>query len=90
MKYINYETTMDEDVAAFNTENDGHGQLLSYRAMHKNVREYHVPAGPPGLVYDVITMPEGLERRKNVGKKRKDCWITSYTLHSRNCKCTWK
>ena len=67
MKYINCETTVDEVVAAFNTENDGPGLLLGYRAMHKSIREHHVPAVPRGLVYDVITMPEGLERRKNVG-----------------------
>ena len=90
MKYINYETTVDEVVAAFNTENDGPGQLLGYRAMHRNLREHHGLAVPRGLVYNVITMPEGLECRKNIGKKRKDCWITGYTLHSRNCKGTWK
>ena len=40
IKYINYETTVDEVVAAFNTEN-GPGQLLGYRALHKNLREQH-------------------------------------------------
>ena len=70
-KYINYEITVDEVVAAFNTENDGPGQLLGYHAMHKNLRENHGLAVPHGFVYDVITMPEGLERRKNVGKKEK-------------------
>ena len=90
MKYIHYESTVDNVVASFNTENDGPGQLFGYSAMHKNLREHHGAAIPRGLVYNVITMLEGLERRKNVGKKRKDCWITGYTLHSRNCKCTWK
>ena len=73
IKYINYETTVDEVVAAFNTENDGPGQLLGYRAMHKKLREQHGLAVPRGLVYDVMTMecPEGLERRKNVGKKKR-------------------
>ena len=37
MKYINYETTVDEVVAAISTENDGPGQLLSYGAMHKKI-----------------------------------------------------
>ena len=69
MKYNNYETTVDKVDAAFNTENDGPGQLLGYRAMHRNLREHHGSAVPRGLAYDVITMPEGLQRRKNVGKK---------------------
>ena len=66
IKYINYKTTVDEVVAAFNTENDGPGQLPGYRAMHKQLREQHG-------VYDVMTMecPEGLGRRKNVGKKKR-------------------
>ena len=86
IKYINYETTVDEIVAASNTENDGPGQLLGYRALHKKLREQHglaVPhvfffqlnvINPRGLVDDVITMecPEGLERGKNVGKKEKN------------------
>ena len=65
IKYIKYKTTVNEVVAAFNTENDGPGQLLGYHAMHKQLREQHG-------VYDVMTMecPEGLERRKNVGKKK--------------------
>ena len=41
IKYINYETTVDEVVAASNTENDGPGQLLGYRALHKKLREQH-------------------------------------------------
>ena len=40
IKYINYETSVDEVVAVFNTE-DGPGQLLGYRALHKNLREQH-------------------------------------------------
>ena len=71
MKYINFETTVDEVVAAFNTKNDGPGQLFGYRSMHKNLREHHGLAVPRGVVYDVITMPEGLEHRKNVGKKER-------------------
>ena len=76
---------MDEVVAASNTENDGPGQLLGYRALHKKLREQHglaVPyvffpqlkvINPRGLVDDVMTMecPERLERGKNVGKKKR-------------------
>ena len=78
IKYINYETTVDEVVAAFNTENDGPGQLLGYRAMHKKLREQHGLAVPCGLVYDVMTMecPEGLKRRK---KKRKRGPVGTFT-----------
>ena len=43
IKYINHETTVDEVVAASNTENDGPGQLLGYRALHKKLRELAVP-----------------------------------------------
>ena len=35
MKYIAYETTVDEVVVAFNTENDGPEQLLGYRPCTK-------------------------------------------------------
>ena len=78
IKYINYKTTVDEVVAAFNTENDidGPGQLLGYRAMHKKLREQHG-------VYDVMTMecPEGLERRKNVGKRKEREAQLEHSLH---------
>ena len=46
IKYINYETTVDEVVAASNTKNDGPGQLLGYRALHKKLREQHGFAVP--------------------------------------------
>ena len=46
IKYINYETTVNEVIAACNTENDGPGQLLGYRALHKNLREQHGLAVP--------------------------------------------
>ena len=76
---------MDEVVAASNTENNGPGQLLGCRALHEKLREQHglaVPhvffsqlnvINPRGLVDDVMTMecPEGLERGKNVGKKKR-------------------
>ena len=46
IKYINYETTVDEVVVASNTKNDGPGQLLGYRALHKKLREQHGLAVP--------------------------------------------
>ena len=46
MKYISYETTVDEVVAASNTENDGPGQLLGYRALDKKLCEQHRLAVP--------------------------------------------
>ena len=51
IKYINYETTVDEIVAASNTENDGPGQRLGYRALHKKLREQH------GLVVPNVFFP---------------------------------
>ena len=46
IKYINYETTVDEVVAASNTENDCPGQLFGYRTLHKKLREQHGLAVP--------------------------------------------
>ena len=97
MRYFdikNYETTVDEVVAASNTENDCPGQLFGYRTLHKKLREQHglaVPhvffrnsvINPRGLVGDVMTMecPEGLECGKNIGKKERT-WgpVGTFTL----------
>ena len=79
IKYTNYETAVDEVIAAFNTEKDGPG---GYRTMHRKLREQHGLAVSRELVYDVMTMecPEGLERRKNVGKKEREVQL-EHPLH---------
>ena len=38
--------------AAFQEENNGPGQLLGYRVMHKQIREKHGLAAPRGLTLD--------------------------------------
>ena len=52
---------------------EGPGQYLGYRAMQRKLREQHKLAVPRNLVYDVMGMvdPEGLERRGNVGQKKR-------------------
>ena len=71
IKYIDYETNANEVERAVHEEIDGPGQLLGYRAMHKKLREQHQFAVPRNLMYDMMTLvdPDGLERRRNVGKK---------------------
>lgn len=73
IKYVNYDTHLQEVETAVREENNGPGQLLGYRSMHKKIREQHKLAVPRGLVYDMMTLvdPEGLERRGNVGKKKR-------------------
>ena len=52
---------------------EGPGQYLGYRAMQRKLREQHKLAVPRNLVYDVMGMvdPEGLKRRGNVGRKKR-------------------
>ena len=74
IKYVDYNLTVAEVEEAVCEETDGPGQLLGYRALQKKIREQHQLAVPRALVYDVLTKvdPEGLERRRNVGRgKRK-------------------
>ena len=73
IKYTNYDTDLQAVETAVREEIEGPGQLLGYRSMHKKLREQHNLAVPRGLVYDVMTLvdPEGLERRSNVGRKKR-------------------
>ena len=66
IKYINYETTVDEVVAASNTENDCPGQLLGYRALHKKLREQH------GLAVPRVFFPTQRDQFSWVGRGRHD------------------
>ena len=70
--YINYDAEIREVEAVVRDETNEPGQLLSYRAMHRKIREQQNLAVPRDLVYDMITLvePEDLERRENVGKKK--------------------
>ena len=73
IQYIKYDTDIEEVETAVCEEIEGPGQLLSYRAMHKKLREQHNLAVPRDLVHDVMGLvdPEGLQRRGDVGKKKR-------------------
>ena len=73
VKYVRYDTSIVDVEDAVREEMEGPGQLLGYRAMHHKIREQHHLCVPRNLVYDVMTLvdPEGLERRGNVGMKKR-------------------
>ena len=58
IKYTDYSTTVEQVSAAFQEEKNGPGQLLGYRAMHKQIREKHGLAVPRRLAYDVMTLDD--------------------------------
>ena len=61
IKYVDYSLTVAEVEEAVCEENDGSGQLLGYRASQKKIQQQH------RLAVD----PEGLERRRNVGRNKR-------------------
>ena len=73
IQYIKYDTDIEEVETAVREEIEGPGQLLGYCAMHKKLGEQHNLAVPRGLVHDVMGLvdPEGLQRRGDVGKKKR-------------------
>ena len=73
IQYIKYNTDIEEVETAVREEIEGPGQLLGYRAMHKKLREQHNLAVPRDLVHNVMGLvdPEGLQRRGDVGKKKR-------------------
>lgn len=73
IKYIRYETDIKDVENAVRQEMEGPGQYLGYRAMQKKIREQHNLAVPRSLVHNVMGLvdPEGLERRGNVGHKKR-------------------
>ena len=73
IQYIKYDTDIEEVETAVREEIEGPGQLLGYRAMHKKLREQHNLAVSRDLVHDVMGLvdPEGLQRRGDVGKKKR-------------------
>ena len=68
IKYIRYDTSVEDVKKAIQAEMEGPGQYLGYRAMQRKVREQHKLAVPRNLLYDVMSMvdPEGMTRRGNV------------------------
>ena len=79
IQYIKYDTDIEEVETAVREEIEGPGQLLGYRAMHKKLREQHNLAVLRDLVHDVMGLvdPEGLQRRGDVGKKKRRRGATS-------------
>ncbi len=73
IKYVDYNTNLEDVRDAVRTEIDGPGKLLGYRMLQRKLREQHDLAVPRSLVYNVMTdeYPEGLEARANVGLGRK-------------------
>ena len=73
IKYIRYDTDVEDVEYAVREEMEGPGQLLGYQAMHHKIREQHQLHVPRNLVHDVMTLvdPEGLERCGNVGIKKR-------------------
>lgn len=73
IKYVNYDVSVEEVENAVREEQNGPGQLLGYRLLHKKIRNDHGLAVPRGLVYDVMTNvdPEGIERRGGVGRAKR-------------------
>ena len=73
IKYIRYDIDVEDVENAVREEMEGPGQLLGYRAMHHKIREQHQLHVPRNLVHDVMTLvdPEGLERRGNVGIRKR-------------------
>ncbi len=73
IKYVNYDTDMNDVKEAVQKELEGPGQFLGYRCMQRKVREQHKLAVPRNLVYDMMAQldQDGLERRGGVGKKKR-------------------
>ena len=73
IRYMDYDLDLKEIERAVHEEIEGPGQLLGYRAMQRKLREKHNLAVPRSLVYSLMSKldPEGLDRRGNVGQKKR-------------------
>jgi hypothetical protein len=73
IKYIEYDTNIDDVTHAVEKEMNGPGRLLGYRALHKKIREVHTLNVPRNVVYDVMTdvNPQGLQDRGGVGQPKR-------------------
>lgn len=96
IRYINYETPLQDVTEAVSKELEGPGRCLGYRALNQKLRTQHNIKVPRHLVYNVLTDmdPEGLEARgvnKKI-KKRKvpfssegPLWLVSLDGHDKLC-----
>ena len=83
IKYVDYNTNLDDVRNFVRTEVDGPAKLPGYRMMQRKLCEQHDLAVPHSPVYNVMTdeYPEGLEARANVGQggKRKKGPTSAFT-----------
>lgn len=72
IRYINYDTPLEDVIDAVQKEVNGPGKLLGYRALNTKLRMEHGIKVPRHLTHNVMKRvdPEGLESRRK-GKKRK-------------------
>ncbi len=54
IKYIEYDTDINDVTRAVEKEMNGPGRFLGYRALHKKIREVHTLNVPRNVVYDVM------------------------------------
>lgn len=73
IKYIDYNTDVETVKSALQTELDGAGKLLGYRAMNQKLKTEHDVKVPRHLVHKVMEDldPEGLQERSVQKKLRK-------------------
>ena len=75
IKYIKYDTNIDDVTCAVEKEMNGPGRFLGYREVHKlNV--------PRNIVYDVMVdvNPQGLQDRGGVGQPKRQRRKGAFTL----------
>ena len=78
IKYIRYETSIEDVKKAVQEEMEGPGQYLGYRAMQRKLREQHKLAVPCNLVYDVMGGYGGPRRTEEA----RECWSQETTKGS--------
>ena len=96
ISYIEYDTPLEKVYAAIQTELNGPGKLLGYRALNQKLRIQHAVKVPRHLVHNVLTDldQDGLDRR-NLRKKKKRAridfasdgplWMVSLDGHDKLC-----
>ena len=73
IKYIEYDTDINNVTHAVEKEMNGPGRFLGYCALHKKIREIHTLNVPRNVVYDVMAdvNPQGLQNRSGVGQPKR-------------------
>lgn len=73
IKFIEYNTNIEDVTRVVEKEMKGPGRFLGYRALHKKIREVHTLNVPRNVVYDVMAdvNPQGLEDRGGVGQPKR-------------------